>query len=96
MGLNLQINTLTDNLGIDDVVQQQFNIFPNPVNDVLSINTQIDNYKYTLFTLQGQLLLESKNNSGNTTIDYSEFAEGVYLLNVETDSGSHSFKIIKK
>lgn len=70
-------------------------IYPNPVKNRLTINTALTNYDFNLSNIQGQLLINSKSNSGNKTINYNQFAKGVYLLTVASKGKHKTFKIIK-
>ena len=93
---DLKVNILADNLSVDDFVKQHFNIFPNPVQNILKVNTQIQNYNIKVYTIQGQLIFESNSANGNSEINYSNYSKGVYLLNIEAENSSQSFKIIKQ
>ena len=92
---NLQIKTIEENLSNTDFDIDTFNVFPNPVSDRLYIQTQETNYNLKLYNLQGQLVFESNNNSGNTSIEYSKYADGFYVLNINDNSFSKNIKIIK-
>lgn len=75
-------------------------VFPNPVNDLLTLKTdllQIKNQNYQVFNLQGKMMKEEVIHSDETVINTQDLPEGVYLFNVLT-SGQllKSFKIIKK
>jgi len=51
--------TVTEALGIDDVVVSEFTFFPNPVNNVLSIKAQASIDGITIFNMLGCLLCTS-------------------------------------
>lgn len=93
---DLQVNILENNLGVDDFISQNFSVYPNPVKEQLMINSLIQNYDLTVYSIQGQLLFNSRNRTGNTTIDYSNFSEGIYLLKIESGNRSQTLKIIKQ
>lgn len=68
-------------------------VFPNPTNNSLnieSVDLQIE--LCSIFDMSGRLILEEKNS---TDIDVSRFAEGSYLIVVETDKGIVRKKFIK-
>ena len=92
---DLQVNILEDNLGIDEFIQKNFMIYPNPVKDQLYINSQIQNYDVKIQTLQGQLLYAVKNQSNESTVNYSGYANGIYLMTITSEGQSATYKIIK-
>jgi hypothetical protein len=93
---DLQVKTLQDNLSVNDFIKHNFNVYPNPVQDILNINTNIQGYKITVHNIQGQLIFSRSNNTGNSFIDYSNFAKGFYLLNINSQDSNQAFKIIKQ
>jgi hypothetical protein len=70
-------------------------IYPNPSSDIINIS----NEKYPLesleiINLQGQILYKNINmNLNNTSIDLSNYANGIYLVNVNNQT---LIKVIKK
>ena len=80
----------------DDVFSKTFKIYPNPVNDVLIISNTNDIIidKVEIFTLLGQKVdvIEKPQN----TIDISQLSKGIYLLNIFTERGKATKRIIKK
>jgi hypothetical protein len=72
------------------LVNEQVEIFPNPVNDVLNIKSNTLYDQISILNLQGQLL---KNFSSNTnSIDLSDLPSGTYII--ELTNGSN--KTIQK
>lgn len=70
-------------------------IYPNPSSDIINIS----NEKYPLesleiINLQGQILYKNINmNLNNTLVDLSNYANGIYLVNVNNQT---RIKVIKK
>nr|WP_321233199.1 M14 family zinc carboxypeptidase [uncultured Psychroserpens sp.] len=93
---DLQVNVLQDNLSVENLNRDDFDIYPNPVENNLHIETQIDNYSISVHTILGQVLFSSKNNSGNRSLDYSSYAKGIYLMTIDSSEGSKTFKILKQ
>ncbi len=94
---NLTINVIDDTgLSVSDISESKFNIYPNPVENLLNINTALSNYSAELFTIQGQRVFVSENNTGSQTIDYSTYASGIYLLKLTSNDISQTFKIVKQ
>jgi len=71
----------------------EFNIQPNPVKDILSVRTS-KNGQLTIYNLIGNKVYET-DVLDKVTIDFSEFQNGVYFLNLKVDSKSYIEKVIK-
>ncbi|MBX2829158.1 MAG: immune inhibitor A [Flavobacteriaceae bacterium] len=92
---DLEINVVDGQLAIGDNTVEAFSIYPNPVEDILSITTPLDNYTVEIFNLQGQLVSQEKNVTGSKELDYSNFASGVYLLKLSSEDTVQTFKIVR-
>jgi len=97
---DLEFNIVNDSilLSNQDFTASQFFVAPNPVSNRLTITTQLENYSTELYTITGQLISRSKENTGTQTIDYSRFSKGIYFLKLTGVSGkiSETVKIIKQ
>lgn len=76
-----------------------FSVFPNPTDGIitLSINNQINAERLILYNNIGQQLMEQRlapGFGGQITLDISQFAKGMYILQIYTDSGIGSKKIV--
>jgi len=80
-------------LGIEDeIFEKQLKVYPNPVKDILYINTDLtEAINIKIYTILGEILLEEKITN-TTVINTQNFKNGIYL--VEMTSGNK--KIIKK
>jgi len=74
-------------------------VYPNPTNETLNLNidasgTTINNY--SIVNVQGQTVLTNDVNSTTlqTSIDLSDVSTGVYFLNINTDKGSYTHRVI--
>jgi len=72
--------------------------YPNPVNDLLTI--ELKNHEINLvkiFSLTGQLLLSKKINYANPTINTANLTGGIYLIKViYKNNKTYTAKIIKQ
>ena len=94
---DLKVNTVDNTtLNISTIEDTLFQLFPNPVQHTLNIITQITNYKVDVFNVQGQLIYTQESNTANSTIDYSSFASGVYIMKITSEDTTQTFKILKK
>ncbi len=67
-------------------------IFPNPTLGKLSVQTDIENVKISIFDIMGNQILYTQERE----LDISAYPLGVYILNIESDGGVISnHKIIK-
>lgn len=84
-------------LGVDDVNTIGFTYYPNPVNDILNIKTDISIESINTFNITGQQLMTIKSTPANGQIDLSSLASGMYLVNAVFENGQvETFKIIKE
>ncbi len=71
----------------DDIV-----IFPNPTKNNLTINSNLEIIKITISDLNGRIL----DTQFETTVNLNNLIPGIYFLNIETENGISSRKIIKE
>jgi hypothetical protein len=77
---------------------EQIAVFPNPSNDIFNIRVQnLPNYELIVRDVTGKLLLEVSNTTGasNYKLDLSEFASGMYLLDIESNNKRITKKLLK-
>ncbi|PHS67937.1 MAG: hypothetical protein COB12_01590 [Flavobacterium sp.] len=93
---DLKINVLDETLGTSDFSETVFTVYPNPVKNLLNINTSSTNYSVEIYTIQGQLITEIKNVSTAQTIDFSAYTTGIYFMRIVSENTSRTFKIVKE
>jgi hypothetical protein len=77
-------------------------IFPNPVNNIFTINSNIDSKSVSIiiFDSRGkkikQLELLEVNKNWSENIEMADYASGVYFVKIITDKRSFEYKIIKR
>nr|WP_315239217.1 leucine-rich repeat domain-containing protein [uncultured Flavobacterium sp.] len=74
-----------------------FTLYPNPVSDVLNINSKqaIEIQSLAIYDILGQLVIAVPNAKSVSSIDVSKLRTGTYFLKVKSDKGSSSMKFIK-
>lgn len=74
---------------------EMVSVYPNPTSDFVQLNlpSDIEVNSVQLFDLLGKKIDVALNNN---QIDLSSYADGVYMLNIETNQGKLTKKIIKK
>lgn len=83
---------------LEPLVNAKLSVYPNPTNDFIYLNSDTPGLTYNLIGLDGKYLLKGRLNAGITQIDLSQFANGIYfieLLSVEK-SIKKTFKITKQ
>ncbi len=83
-------------LGIDEIgLENYFEIYPNPTKGKVYISSKlgVKIKKIALYLITGKLLFEDKEFI-KETIDLSQFPKGVYFLNILSDKGSITKKIV--
>ncbi len=74
----------------------KFSIFPNPVNELLTIESELTNYQISITDLLGRNLQQLNISTGDTQIDMSHFSNGMYIIIVSSQEKSWAERIIKE
>lgn len=78
-------------IGFEELNKDHIVVYPNPVEDVIYIQSDAIIENVIVYDLYGRVI-----TSGNsTTISAAELETGVYLLTVETASGSKTMRFVK-
>ncbi|WP_260393886.1 T9SS type A sorting domain-containing protein [Empedobacter stercoris] len=78
-------------LGTNDLTKSLINVYPNPVNNILFIETKEES-KAEIFALTGTKITEKTLQKGKNQLDVSSLLKGVYIIKVNNST----FKVIKK
>ena len=70
-----------------------FNIYPNPVDETLFIDTEMNIEEVTLFNITG-VMVYNMTSLNNNSINLSNVAEGAYIIRIITDNGAVSYSRI--
>jgi len=75
-----------------------FVVFPNPSTGIFNIKTKtLNSFNINVYDVTGKVILTQKNVKPNNNIyalDISEYASGIYSLNISTDRSKVTKKII--
>jgi len=90
--------TTTGQMSTADFFAKNFSVFPNPSTGVVNVlsknNNAIDAIQLT--DLNGRVVKNiNANGVSDTQINISDLTSGVYFLNVKTEAGSGTTKILK-
>jgi hypothetical protein len=78
-------------LGVEDFQRNNIAVFPNPVQDILNIESPQQIESVEIYNLQGQLIKEDSSRS----IDVSYLNAGLYFVQVTADGMTETKKFIK-
>jgi len=93
--LNLKYNSVTSSIPEDVIARDAFNVYPNPTTGLLSVSdlgagvTDIQ-----VLDLLGKVVLTP--TVGAARIDLSTLRDGMYVLNVTTENGWFTKRVIKR
>ncbi len=91
------VNSACSILGVSNSELVKLTYYPNPVNDVLNIESKSGIKNVTAYNMTGQQVLNSSIISKNGQVNVSSLLSGVYLFKIELESGKvETFKVIKK
>ncbi len=80
-----------NNLSVADVYGAVINVYPNPVKDVVYIQSPVK-IKWTLRTIDGRLVMGS---AATTSISMKELPQGLYMLEIWDQDNRYPLKKIK-
>ena len=83
-------------LGVSNVNKSQVKVYPNPVVDVLNIDADSKVSNVQVFDLSGKAVSSFDLNQVRNQVNLSKLAPGVYVVNIQTEKGIQSVKIVKK
>lgn len=80
--------------GITEGSVQNTHVYPNPASELLTISCEGD-FDYQLVDLSGRIV-SSGSATDSESISISNAAVGIYQLNVQSNQGNSSLKVIKQ
>ncbi len=83
------ISTASQEIVLDEVF---FEIFPNPVNDKVSVLSKADVFFIKIYDLHGRVMMVAENEK---TIDVSALSAGSYFLQIESEFFMKNMLLIK-
>ncbi len=87
----------TENLATNDFTSGILSIYPNPVKNILHLNTQQTIIEAKVFNIAGQEIKLSQNIfAGNTELNMENLKAGIYVIKVITNDGNVIFSKVTK
>lgn len=82
-------------VGIEDPYSTPFQMFPNPVDDILEIQWDgTESYTLEIYDVAGKLLFFEKG-AASQSVDFRRFEKGVYFVKINTGASVFTEKVIK-
>ena len=81
----------------EPIFEKSITVFPNPVSTDLTIQIETGNYRVTIYSLLGTMMVDEEI-SGTKKMNLQSLAKGVYILKIQDLDSNNSFnkKVIKK
>ena len=95
----LEEGDIEEALSVEGNVLSDIKVYPNPAKNSININLnnsitgEID---YTLYDIQGRLMMNKKSSSAITNLNIENLTEGIYLLVIETENVKSTKKVVVK
>ncbi|HTF06407.1 MAG TPA: T9SS type A sorting domain-containing protein, partial [Bacteroidia bacterium] len=80
-------------MGITETTVSTISVYPNPTSGIFTVNAET-NSMITVYDAVGNLVVNVKATSAKTEINLTDFADGIYMIIVQTDNSISSEKII--
>lgn len=95
---NNSITVIKDVLSTTDISFESFEMYPNPVKDVVSIKTKETIESIKIYAISGKFIYEKSFTGIQNTIEIetSKLAQGTYFVKIETESGAVMVKKMVK
>lgn len=92
------VNVLDAQLAVNETVKKNpgLKVYPNPVSDILNINSDPKIKSVRIYDLSGKNVLTQTVDANKPAINVSSLSSGTYVITAETETGLQSAKIIKK
>jgi hypothetical protein len=92
-----EATTLFQDLGVDDhLVDPSIVIYPNPTTDFVTVKAASTITSIQVYDIQGRLLMTRLSDASTEKVELSRYSSGIYYLNIATDKGIKTEKILKK
>ena len=104
MGDDFRSDIAIDNVTFGEAVlsveefeeKNQLTYYPNPVENVLTLNSLSNIQNVQIYTMLGQEVKQYTPNSKETTIDMSDLKSGAYFVKVMVDNAFETIRVLKK
>jgi len=79
---------------LPSITNEMFNVYPNPISDVMHIQTEQNIQQITVLDMQGRVVMHQQGD--NRTINMQAIPAGNYTVRIYTETGVASIRIVKQ
>lgn len=90
------VNLFGDFVGLDDAGATMLHVYPNPSTGQFKIVSGAPFMHFSVYNVQGQMVLDGAAQEHTFEIDLSGEADGMYLLTLQNESGIHTLRLVKR
>jgi len=80
-------------VGVEEASQNGIKVYPNPVKDVVTIESNSGIQLVQIFNVTGQMVMNQQTDSKTVTLNTTSLRSGIYFMKVTTENGSFDKKI---
>jgi PKD repeat protein len=81
-------------VGINELSQNTVNVFPNPVQDIMTVQANSIINEIQVYNATGQLVINQTVNAKTITVNTSGLTTGIYTLKAILDNGTINKKVV--
>jgi len=85
-------------LGLEDqLLTEQFALYPNPISTELNISfpENVDEAELTVYNVLGKVVLQQQISTLRNSVDVSYLSSGMYIASIASNNKTNSYKLIK-
>ena len=87
------ITSINDSESVEEITANSLNIYPNPANDVLKIETEYEINEIAIYDIYGRRQVAV---TPSRQIDVADLTSGVYFIKINTEKGNIVKRFIKQ
>lgn len=95
-GYDLYFDRKSDIAGVDENAIEALTVYPNPAKDILNLSSKKTIEDVSIYSLLGQEVMQLSPEQKSPSINISSLASGVYVMKVEVDGQTGTYKIVKE
>ena len=84
-----------DLVGLQEL-STSFDVFPNPMSDVLNINSEIRISSVEIVDMNGRVLISQNDLGRSNQVSVSDLSTGIYTMVIESNDGIMYHKLVKQ
>lgn len=94
--LSVQSASLTSLGLVDATLDHKFSVYPNPVKDILTIDSDSEATNVAVYNLLGQQIIAKSLTANQDTVDVSNLEAGTYFVKLDSGNQVKTVKVIKQ